>query len=406
MIGLLCASAVVNSVLITYLLTEKYRASTLVLITPQTEVAVAHPAGAKELLNFPVSPVGVSTQTETSTKTYTELIKSRPVVERVVRTLGLDKPEDKATRSLFTAAYRTLKNGVKAVVAGAWQILKYGRVIRGRPFDKAASELSKRIAVVPTRNSYVFAIDCVWNDPKLAAGIANETARAFVDLLADISRGEAEGTLRFIEHRLHESEAELGEARLALREFKEQNHSVAFEEETVQKIRLIAKLEGALEQVKSELSGLLNQFTADNPKVRNGQARKARLAESIARRRSELLRLPAAEARLATLELNVKTAEQVYKFIAQQYEDARIREARKTTDIRVVAPALVPVRPIQPIKIYYAAVALFMALMVGVSLAFAFEASNPTLSHIDAVQGALGLPVLATVPHTERLKDL
>ena len=406
MIGLLCASAVVNSILITYLVAERYKASTLILITPQTEVAAARPTGEKELLNFPVSPVGVSTQTETSTKTYSELIKSRPVVERVVRALGLDKPEGITNRSRLAAAYRTLRNGLKAVAAGTGQILKYGRVITGTPFDRAASELSERIAVAPTRNSYVFAIDCVWNDPKLAAGIANETAQAFVDLLAEISRGEAQGALQFIERRLHESEADLAEARLALRQFKEQNHSVAFAEETAEEIRLIGKLEGALEKARSELSGLLNQFTAENPKVRNVQAQKDRLAESIARRQSEILRLPAAEAQLATLTLHVTTAEEVYKFIARQYEDARIREAQKTSDIRVVAPALVPVRPVRPIKIYYAAVALLMALMVGVALALVLELSDTTLRSIDTVQVALGLPVLATVPDIEALQDL
>jgi uncharacterized protein involved in exopolysaccharide biosynthesis len=401
MIVLLCASAVVNSILITYVVTEKYKASTLVLITPQTEVAVARPTGDKELLNFPVSPVGVSTQTETSTKTYSELIKSRPVVERVVRALGLDKPADTSQASLLTAAYRRLRDGLKAAGTRTVQILKYGRVLEGTAFDKAASEVSERIAVAPTRNSYVFAIDCVWNDPTLAAAVANETARAFVDLLGEMSKGDAQGALQFIERRLHDGEAELGEARLALRKFKEQNHSVAFEEETAQKIRLLAKLEGSFEKTQSELSGLLDQFTDENPKVRNVQAQKNRLAESIAARKSELLKLPAAEAQLATLELNVKTNEQVYKFIARQYEDARIREAKKTSDIRVVAPALVPVRPVRPIKIYYAAVALLMALMVGVAFAFVFELSNPTLCNIDQVQTALGLPVLATVPQID-----
>ena len=92
-IALFCLSAVANAVLITYMLDESYEASTLVLITPQPDATFGRQtADPKELLSFPVSSVGTSTQTETSTKTYSALIKSWPVIERVVRNLRLDEP--------------------------------------------------------------------------------------------------------------------------------------------------------------------------------------------------------------------------------------------------------------------------------------------------------------------------
>jgi uncharacterized protein involved in exopolysaccharide biosynthesis len=139
--------------------------------------------------------------------------------------------------------------------------------------------------------------------------------------------------------------------------------------------------------------------------VLNLQAQRDRLAKSIAERQRELLTRPDVEAQLAALQLNVTTTEQLFALIAREYEDARIREAKRTSDIRVVAPALVPVQPVKPIKIYYAAVALLLALMVGVGFAFAFEVSNTRLRDIDAVQMALGVPVLATVPEVAALRD-
>jgi len=401
MIALLCVSAVVNVVLITYLLNEKYKASTLVLITPQLQVDFVHPTSEKELLSFPVSSVGVSTQTETSTKTYSELIMSRPVIERVVRALRLDQPDSVADGSRM----RRLEDGVKDLLADMAQTVKYGRILQSSAFDKAASELATRVSVNPTRNSYVFTIDCIWPNAQRAADVANETARAFVDLLSEISKNEALGARQFIERRLHDSEADLVEARSALQKFKEQHRSIAFEEETAQRIRLVAKLEGMLETTQSRLSGLLHQLTPDNPKVVNLQAQRDRLAESVAQRKREMTTLPDTEAQLATLLLNVKTAEQLYQLITREYEEARIREAKGTSDIRVVAPALIPVLPVQPIKIYYAAVALVMALMLGVGFALAFEVTNTTLRSIDAVQGALDIPVLATVPDLDAFKD-
>lgn len=405
MIVLLCVSAVVNVVLITYTLNEKYKASTLVLITPQAAVAVARPSREKELLNFPVAQVGVSTQTETTEKTYSALIKSRPVIERVIRALALDAPPAVSSASKIGAAYRDVKDDLKKMLAQTWQVLKYGRVVETSRFDEVANRLSEQIDVEPTRNSYVFTIDSVWTDPHLAAEIANETASAFVDLLTSLFQSEAQRSREFIEGRLEKSQTELATARQALRDFEERNGSIAFEEETTQKIRLIAKLEGQLETVQSRLSGLLNQFTAANPKVLNLQAQRDSLAKDVARRRKELEHLPDAETQLARLRLNVKTAERLYDQIVREHQDAQLREARTTSDIRVVAPALVPVGPARPIKIYYAVVALVMALMVGIGLSFAFEMTNPHLRDIEGVQQALGVPVLATVPDVEALRE-
>jgi len=405
MIVLLCVSAVVNVVLITYMLNEKYKASTLVLITPQAAVAVARPRSEKELLNFPVAQVGVSTQTETTEKTYSALIKSRPVIERVIRTLALDAPPAVSSTSKMGAAYRDVKDDVKKILAQTWQVLKYGRVVETSRFDEVASKLSEQIDVEPTRNSYVFTIDSVWTDPHLAAEIANETASAFVDLLTSLFQSEAQRSREFIEGRLQKSQTELATARQALRDFEERNGSISFEEATTQKIRLIAKLEGQLETMQSRLSGLSNQYTAANPKVLDLQAQRDGLAKDIARRRKELEHLPDAETRLARLRLNVKTAERLYDQIVHEHQDAQLREARRTSDIRVVAPALVPVGPAKPIKIYYAAVALVMALMVGIGLSFAFEMTNPHLRDIEGVQQALGVPVLATVPEVKALRE-
>jgi uncharacterized protein involved in exopolysaccharide biosynthesis len=405
MIGLLCLSAVVQVILFSFLLSDKYHASTLVLITPQWESALSSVPQGKELLSFPVSSIGVSTQTETSTKTYGELIKSRPVIERVVRTLGLDQPPKEDESSALGALLDGLKGGLKELVARTWQVLQYGRVVEGNPIDDAASELSSRIAIAPARNSYVFAIEASWSDPRVAAAVANEVAHAFVELLSEISESEAKGLREFVGQRLRESEAQVASARDALRVFKETHGIIAFSEETAEDIKLIATLAGSLENTQSRLSGELAQFRSTAPKglavtprVLALQAERDRLAQSIAARKTALSELPDAEARLASLKLDLTTAEEIYQLISREYEEARIREAQRTSDILIVAPALVPVRPVRPIKVYYVVVAMLIALVTGVGVALLQEVANPNLRNVQDVERVLEVPVLATLP--------
>lgn len=395
MIALLCVSAVIQVILLTFLLSDKYHASTLVLITPQP-TALSDSPGSKELLNFPVSSIGVSTQTETSTKTYGELIKSRPVLVRVVRKLGLDKPSAQGGSAL--------KNDLKAFAAGTWQLLQYGRLIKGDALDDAVGKLSSRIAIAPTRDSYVFSIEALWPDPKVAAAIANELGQAFVQLLTEISESQAKGMLTFVETRLEQADARVEHARTALQDFKETHGTIDFGTETDEEIKLIAKLEASLETTTSELSGERAQFSigeskrAATPRARALEAERERLARSIATRREKLGTLPHDEAELANLELDLHTAEAIYQLVSREHESARIRAAQRTTDVRIVAPATVPLRPVKPIKIYYVVVAGLLALVAGVGLAVFLEVADPTLRNVDDVERVLAVPVLGTLP--------
>jgi len=385
MILLLCLSALVHGTLITYLLSEKYEAAALVLMRPQQEITLGGTMIQKEVLNF---PVGGAVQTEPSSKTYTELLQSRTVAEEVVRRLALDTLARQPDPNYFKELFWRAKSSVREALGSAWQILKYGRVIRLDPFTKAVEDLQKGIVGRPTKNSFVFAITYQGKDPALAARIVNETAAVFVSLLTDLGSHEARHAREFIEQSLHRSAADLDSARHALRDFKEQNQSILFPKETAEKIKVISGLESSLAQLEVELSGLTQQFTLSNPKVAKVQAERDRLAADIAGRKADLLALPEREARLAVLELAVKAAENNYSFVSKEYDQARIREATNTSDIRIISGAIPPSSPIKPIKIYYALTAFALALVIGVG-------------NLEEVEQALELPVLATIPLLE-----
>ena len=130
------------------------------------------------------------------------------------------------------------------------------------------------------------------------------------------------------------------------------------------------------------------------------QGEKDSLTASINHLKRGLENLPEKEAQLTRLKLRVKTEESTYEFIKKEYDEARIREAQRSSDIGVVSPAFASASPLKPIKIYYAVTALAMALMVGIVAAVLSDSLRATLAKIDDVEQALDLPVLATIPET------
>lgn len=77
--------------------------------------------------------------------------------------------------------------------------------------------------------------------------------------------------------------------------------------------------------------------------------------------------------------------------------EARLRGLR-TSNIRVVDRARVPVRPSKPRKARNLALALMLGLMGGVGLAFLFEALDTSVKNAEDVERLTGLPTLGVVP--------
>ena len=118
MIILMCLSAVITATLLTYVLSEKYKSATIVLIRPRETIDLV--PKRKEILDF---PLGYYSPVETASKTYTEILKSGVVAERVIQLLGLDTmKEDKGTGWRYYL--RKIKSGIKEFILKTWTLLR------------------------------------------------------------------------------------------------------------------------------------------------------------------------------------------------------------------------------------------------------------------------------------------
>ena len=395
MIILLSLSALITAVLLTYVLPEKYDATAFILLRPQEKIKLAPNRAGKEILDFPVSQVA---PIDAPSKTYIEVIKSRAVVGEVVRVLGLDKKQRKPSENYYKELWERFKEEVRAFVTWAVKILKYGRVEKVDPFTKAVEDVQESLSLETTKDTYLFEITCFWHNPTEAAAVANAAAEIFIEYMSDANKKESMSSRLFLESRLLESAKDLAESRLALRKFKEKYGTFSLSEEYSAKLKIINDLESDLEKTEGKLAGLVKNYTLSYPKVVSLLAEKDRVLQSLAERKSELHIHPDKEKQLENVKLRVKVAEDNYSSVNKAYEEARIQEANKISEIRLVSPAIEPVYPLKPIKIYYAGAALAIALLGGVGLAFFLEFQKAKIRNIEYITAVLQLRVLATIP--------
>src|SRR5439155_16072807 len=225
MIITVCLIATVAGYAFSFLLSERYAAAALVLVRPQQPIKIASDKATKENLDF---PMGTSTSVETPGKTYIEIIKSTELIGKVVRNLGLDHENEAESGRIsrlmppyMAAAWADLMQSFKDLTA----ILKYGRLIEDDAFIKAVKGVGDGLSLKSREDTYLFEISYKATDPRLAADVANTTAKIFIDFMKGIHSSEFQYARDQLQTQLEQSRRQLEGARQRLQDYKEA-HSV------------------------------------------------------------------------------------------------------------------------------------------------------------------------------------
>ena len=89
---------------------------------------------------------------------------------------------------------------------------------------------------------------------------------------------------------------------------------------------------------------------------------------------------------------------QLYDGVRMRLKETEVTKDIEQNDIRVVTPALLPIKPVKPRKSLVLAGSLMGGLLLGICVSFALSATDHSFKTVDEAEQALGLPALATVP--------
>jgi tyrosine-protein kinase Etk/Wzc len=194
-------------------------------------------------------------------------------------------------------------------------------------------------------------------DPERAAAVANR----YVDLLDEFNRqlniGRASKTREFVGEQLSLHERELREAEDELRTFQQTHEALQLDQQITSAIDLVASLTAEAVALEIDLD-ILDQYASRTSEeyVRKRKefdeilAQLEKFKTDSVRGDSDPIRsyfpafdrLPEVTLEFARRVRRVKTEEAVYRLLVEEYEKARIEEARDTPTIQVLDRATVP----------------------------------------------------------------
>ncbi len=148
----------------------------------------------------------------------------------------------------------------------------------------------------------------------------------------------------------------------------------------------------------SELQNLLQEMIALEINLETYKAKENALNKTVGIYNKKLRVLPEKEYNLSQLlrarEVNAK----IYTMLLEKHEEARITEAGKISNIRVIDIAKTPKFPIKPRKKLNLAIGLIIGVMLSIGLTMFFEYMDTSLKTVEDVERDINLTVLGSIP--------
>ena len=170
----------------------------------------------------------------------------------------------------------------------------------------------------------------------------------------------------------------------------------------VQRQTLLSELSAEHPQVKalkSQIDEVQNKLLATYEATLKGINRQeSALQQELSRYEGDFRKLPEAERELGKLLRVSKVNADIYTFLLQKHEEARITKAATISNVSVVDSAITPSTPIKPQKQKNLLLGLLAGLMLGAGLAFFVEYLDDTIKGGEEARRVVGAPILAVIP--------
>lgn len=340
-LGLPLAAAVV-SIVVSLLLPNIYTGTTKILPPQQTQSTSAVLAQLGNLAGLAGGAAAGALKNPNDL--YVGMLKSRTVADNLIQRFGLDRLYDE----------------------------KYQSETRKR--------LEKETTIVAGKDG-IITIEVDDKDPKRAADLANAYVEELFKLTTVLAVTEASQRRLFFERQLDLARVNLIKAETDAKKALEQGGLSAVDVQGRTAVETAARLRAQI-SVKEVQIGAMRTFAAEgNPELKLAQQEVESMKRELARSEgtaSGKATQPVAEksSGLDNLGLlrNVKYYETMYGLLAQQYETAKLDEAKDSALIQVMDKAIEPDRKSKPRRSLIVLVITFAAGFLAVFLAFVREA--------------------------------
>jgi len=255
--------------------------------------------------------------------------------------------------------------------------------------EDARTDLAKHTGVTEDRKSGIISVSVWDHNPQRAANMAGAYVKELDRLVAQVSTSAARRERIFLEGRLHAVKQDLDASAVKFSEFASKNTAIDIPAQGKAMVEAAATLQGQLIFAESELHGLEAIYTDQNVRVKALRARVSELRSQLGKIGGEsgtagalssksdpslypsIRQLPVLGVTYADLYQQTKIQATVFELLTQQYELAKVQEAKEIPSVKVLDAAVVPTKKSFPPRIAFTAVGAALFLLGACAWIFA-----------------------------------
>jgi len=261
----------------------------------------------------------------------------------------------------------------------------------------ARRKLDENTSIAEDRKSGIITISVTDHSPQRAAALAGAYVDQLNTLVSELSTSSARREREFLEERLKVAKIDLDDASNKLAQFSSKNNTLDIQQEGKAMLDAAGTIAGEMIAAQSQLEGLRQIYTDNNARVRSLSARVGELRKQLEKLGGTqgngatgtnpsteqpsdpsaakaggglpyptIKSLPLLGAKYADFYRRAKIQETVYELLTEQYELAKVQEAKETPSVKVLDPARVPERKSFPPRLVIMFLGTFLAFAMSV----------------------------------------
>lgn len=245
--------------------------------------------------------------------------------------------------------------------------------------DKARRKLADASQISNSKQDGTIVIKVQNKDRKLSAMISNFYVSNLNKLISNLSISKARDIRIFVEKRLAETKAALVLAEDELRAFQSNNKLIQLDAQAKAIIEEASALQAKIVELEIQLKVMESYATGSNPEVQMLKIQINELKEKLNKMKNNngtdisFYKAPDLGLTFVRLTREVKIQEAVFTLLTQQYEQAKISEAKDTPTIQVLDTAVPAEQKCKPKIKLNMIISGMTSLFAGIFLSFFLE---------------------------------
>ena len=235
---------------------------------------------------------------------------------------------------------------------------------KAKRWETARRTLAGRTVVTQDKKSGIITIAVTDRSPERAAAMGGEYVNQLNWVMTQLNTSSAHRERVFLEDRLGQVKQDLENAEKEFSQFASKNEALDIPAQGKAMVEASSVLEGQLIAAETELQGLKQIYTDNNVRIRSTEARISELRAQLEKLRGtagledaagdsdslhpSIRKLPLLGVNYADLLRATKVQEAVFEALTQEYELAKVQEAKEIPSVKVLDPPNVPERKSSP----------------------------------------------------------